>query len=204
MTPSLIMRHLGLQDYVACHTAMKQFTDHRNTITPNEIWLLEHPPIFTQGQNGKSEHLIDAGNIPVIQTDRGGQITYHGPGQLIAYTLIDLRRQQLNVREMVSILENTIIQLLAQYDIPALARRDAPGVYIHGEKIASIGLRIRRGCAYHGLALNVAMDTTPFARIHPCGLKNIKITQLQSFVPNISIKIVAKELAELFNQAFSI
>lgn len=198
----IILRHLGLQDYATCHAAMKQFTEQRDATTPDEIWFLEHPPIFTQGQNGKSEHLIDAGNIPLIQTDRGGQITYHGPGQLIAYTLIDLRRRQLNVREMVSLLENTIIQLLAKYDIPSRARRDAPGVYIHGEKIASMGLRIRRGCAYHGLALNVAMDTAPFLRIHPCGLKDIKITQLQAFIPHISIEMIAKELAELFNQAF--
>jgi lipoyl(octanoyl) transferase len=177
---SLTIRWLGRQDYSSCWQAMQQFTHHRNEETIDEIWLLEHHPVFTQGQNGKAEHVLTPGNIPVVQTDRGGQVTYHGPGQLMVYTLIDLKRKHLNVRELVTQLEQSIIDLLAEYGIIAHARREAPGVYVDGKKICSIGLRIRRGCAYHGVAFNVAMDLEPFTRINPCGFSQLKMTQFSA------------------------
>lgn len=165
------------QDYQSCWQAMQTFTNQRTEETIDEVWLLEHAPVFTQGQNGKPEHVLAPGNIPIIQTDRGGQVTYHGPGQLMVYTLIDLKRKKMNVRELVSILEQTVIDLLAEYDISALAKREAPGVYVNDMKICSIGLRIRRGCSYHGIAFNVAMDLEPFSRINPCGFSQLKMTQ---------------------------
>ena len=178
MTANILqVRWLGRQDYASCWQAMRQFTDNRHEQTQDEIWLLEHDPVFTQGQNGKPEHLLDPGDIPVVQTDRGGQITYHGPGQLMMYTLVDLKRKKVNIRELVSILEDSVIDMLAEYKIVGIAKREAPGVYVHGEKICSIGLRIRRGCAYHGIAFNVAMDLAPFKRINPCGFAQLKMTQ---------------------------
>jgi len=171
------VRWLGLQDYAPCLQAMKDFTHQRDENTPDEIWLLEHHPVFTQGQNGKEEHLLQTGDIPVIQTDRGGQVTYHGPGQLMVYTLIDVKRKHLNIRELVTLLEQSVIDLLAEYGIQAEAKREAPGVYVHQQKICSIGLRIRRGCAYHGIAFNVSMDLEPFTRINPCGFTALKMTQ---------------------------
>lgn len=156
---------------------MQQFTQQRNAETVDEIWLLEHHPVFTQGQNGKPEHLLDAGDIPVVKTDRGGQITYHGPGQLMVYTLIDLKRKKFTIRELVTHLEQSVISLLADYQIQAYAQCKAPGVYVAETKICSIGLRIRRGCAYHGIAFNVAMDLAPFDRINPCGFLGLKMTQ---------------------------
>ena len=160
--------------------AMQDFTNQRNQETPDEIWLLEHDPVFTQGQNGKEEHLLNPGNIPVIQTDRGGQVTYHGPGQLMIYTLIDLKRKQLNVRDLVTLLEKSVIDLLAKYNIQAVAKREAPGVYVEEKKICSIGLRIRRGCSYHGIAFNVSMDLEPFTRINPCGFTALEMTQFSA------------------------
>jgi lipoyl(octanoyl) transferase len=159
---------------------MQQFTHHRHEQSIDEIWLLEHHPIFTQGQNGKAEHVLDSGDIPVVKTDRGGQVTYHGPGQLIVYTLIDLQRKKLHVRQLVTLLEQSVIGLLADYGAPAYAKREAPGVYVAGKKICSIGLRIRRGCAYHGIAFNVAMDLAPFARINPCGFTALEMTQFSA------------------------
>jgi len=176
-TQALNIRWLGQQDYVSCWQAMKNFTDARDAETLDEIWLLEHHPVFTQGQNGKAEHLLHPGNIPVVQTDRGGQITYHGPGQLMVYTLIDLKRKHLNVRELVSLLEKSVIDLLDAHHVPAIARREAPGVYVDHKKICSVGLRIRKGSAYHGLAFNIAMDLEPFTRINPCGFKSLEMTQ---------------------------
>jgi len=158
--------------------SMRQFTDQRTDQTSDEIWLLEHTPVFTQGQNGKPEHILNAGDIPIIQTDRGGQVTYHGPGQLMVYCLVDVKRKKMTIRQLVSALEQTVIDLLAQYKIPAYAKQDAPGVYIDGSKICSIGLRVRRGCSYHGIAFNVAMDLSPFARINPCGFSALTMTQL--------------------------
>jgi len=179
-TSQLNVRWLGLQDYTSCWQAMQAFTNERTSETIDEIWLLEHFPVFTQGQNGKPEHLLNPGDIPVVQTDRGGQITYHGPGQLMVYTLIDLKRKHLNVRELVTRLEQSVIDLLAAYDIAAVAKRDAPGVYVDEKKIASIGLRIRRGCSYHGIAFNVSMDLEPFTRINPCGYSALQMTQFSS------------------------
>ncbi len=193
---TVIIRPLGLQDYSATWQAMQEFTNTRNEETIDEIWLLEHPPVFTQGQNGKPEHLLNPGSIPVIQTDRGGQVTYHGPGQLIAYTLIDLKRKKLNIREIITLLEQTVIQFLfTEYQIIAYAKCEAPGVYIDEKKICSIGLRVRRGCTFHGLALNVAMDLEPFSRINPCGFPKLTLTHLTAFqkaanISDTSIKLV--------------
>jgi lipoyl(octanoyl) transferase len=175
--PPLIVRHLGRHPYLAVWDAMKAFTDQRSGDTPDEFWLVEHDPVFTQGQAGKAEHLINPGDIPVVQSDRGGQITYHGPGQLVLYVLVDVRRSHLSVRELVSALENAIIATLAKWNIESYAKPDAPGVYVNGAKIASLGLRIRKGCSFHGLALNINMDLAPFLRINPCGYAGMAMTQ---------------------------
>jgi lipoyl(octanoyl) transferase len=161
---------------------MKTFTDQRQADTSDELWLLEHPPVFTQGQAGKTEHLLDPGAIPVVQTDRGGQVTYHGPGQLVLYTLLDLRRRKLGVRNLVDLIEQGLVRLLSQYGITGSPRRDAPGVYVDGVKIAQLGLRVRRGCSYHGLSLNVGMDLTPFSRINPCGHANLPVTSMADWL----------------------
>lgn len=174
----LLVRQLGLQPYQTTWQAMQDYTNARDASSPDQLWLVEHPPVFTLGQAGKTEHLLDPGNIPVIKTDRGGQVTYHGPGQLIAYLLLDLRRARIGVRTLVGHLEGAVISLLAEYGIAAVARRDAPGVYIAESKVASLGLRIRRGCSFHGLSLNVDMDLAPFTRINPCGYPGLKVTQL--------------------------
>jgi lipoyl(octanoyl) transferase len=157
---------------------MQDFTDRRTADTPDELWLLEHPPVFTLGRNGRDEHLLDPGDIPVIRVDRGGQVTYHGPGQLVVYALLDLRRRQLGVQSLVNCLEQAVIDLLAAHDIPAHRREKAPGVYVEGRKIAALGLRVRRGCSFHGLSLNVNMDLAPFTRINPCGYRDLEVTQL--------------------------
>jgi lipoyl(octanoyl) transferase len=196
ITQTLNIRWQGLQDYQSCWQAMQDFTNNRTEQTPDEIWLLEHYPVFTQGQNGKQEHLLNPGDIPVVQTDRGGQITYHGPGQLMIYTLIDLRRKAFNVRELVTLLEQSIIDLLAEYGINALAKREAPGVYVEGKKIASIGLRIRRGCSYHGIAFNIAMDLAPFQRINPCGFASLQMTQFSAHQGLSSTEEAGRQLAK--------
>lgn len=180
---TVIIRHLGHQDYLSCWQAMQAFTNQRQENTQDEIWLLEHSPVFTQGQNGKPEHLLNPGDIPVIPIDRGGQITYHGPGQLVAYVLVDLKRKKLNIRQFVTALEKSIIDLLASYQIKAVSQCKAPGVYVDNKKICSIGLRVRRGCSYHGLALNVKMDLEPFTRINPCGFKELEMTQINTLSP---------------------
>lgn len=177
------MRQLGLQDYRPVWQSMTDFTNQRTPETPDELWLVEHPPVFTQGQAGKPEHLLLPGEIPVIQTDRGGQVTYHGPGQLVAYPLLDLRRLKLGVRDLVSAIEQTIVATLAVYGIEAYPKPDAPGVYVAGDKIASLGLRVRRGCSFHGLALNVDMDLEPFQRINPCGYEGLAMTQMRDLLP---------------------
>lgn len=196
----VIVRHLGLQPYQEAWQSMQQFTNTRDENTIDEIWVLEHPPIFTQGQNGKPEHILNPGDIPVIQADRGGQVTYHGPGQLVLYTLIDIRRKKINVRQMVTHLEQSVIQLLADYDIIAAAKCQAPGVYIENKKICSIGLRIRRGCSFHGLALNINMDLEPFNRITPCGLTGIEMTQLSKFHNKIELSAVQAKLVEYLSK----
>jgi len=177
---TLTVRWLGQQDYATCWQRMQDFTNQRNETTEDEIWLLEHHPVFTQGQNGKPENVLNPGDIPVIKTDRGGQVTYHGPGQLMAYILVDLKRKKFHVREFVTRLEQSVIDLLAAFHIPAAAKVTAPGVYVEEKKICSIGLRIRRGCSYHGIALNVALDLAPFSRINPCGYAELKMTQLST------------------------
>lgn len=190
----LRIRRLGVADYQQVWDAMRTFTETRDAATPDEIWLLQHPRVFTQGQAGKAEHVLAPGDIPVIQVDRGGQVTYHGPGQIVGYLLIDLRRRGMGVRELVTAIENSIIDLLAQYDVEAEARADAPGVYLHngtrnglssGAKIAALGLRVRRGCTFHGLSLNVDMDLEPYGRINPCGFSGLQVAQLRDLVESI-------------------
>lgn len=182
MTAVLGVRELGLQAYEPVWHAMQDFTSQRTADTGDELWLVQHPPVFTQGQAGKAEHLLLPGDIPVVQVDRGGQVTYHGPGQLVAYPLVDVRRLGLGVRELVSRIEQSLIDLLASYGVSAEARADAPGVYVNGAKIASLGLRIRHGRSFHGLALNVDMDLQPFQRINPCGYAGLAMTQLTDHV----------------------
>ena len=188
------IRQLGLVDYASTLTSMTGFTDSRTPDTPDEIWLLQHPPVFTLGLAGDRSHVLSAGEIPVVQVDRGGQVTYHGPGQLIAYTLIDLKRAGLTIRDLVSALENAIINTVANYGVKARNKREAPGVYVGEAKLASIGLRIRHGCSYHGLALNVDMDLAPFARINPCGFTGLQMTQLASLGGPCDLAQVADDL----------
>jgi lipoyl(octanoyl) transferase len=176
--PAPHVRHLGLVAYEPTWRAMQSFTAQRDAASADEIWFLEHPPVFTLGVSASRTHLLAPGEIPVVQIDRGGQVTYHGPGQLVVYPLIDLRRAALGVREFVSALERAVIDLAADYGISACSRREAPGVYVAGRKLASVGVRVRRGGSYHGLALNVALDLTPFARINPCGYAGLQMTQL--------------------------
>jgi len=174
----VITRWLGRVDYAPTLAAMQRFTDERDAGTADEIWLLEHPPVFTLGMAADRAHVLAAGDIPVVQTDRGGQVTYHGPGQLVVYPLVDIRRSGVSVRALVQHLEQSVIELLRPHGIAAQARRDAPGVYVQGRKLASVGMRIRRGASYHGLALNVDMDLEPFSRINPCGMAGLEVTQL--------------------------
>ncbi|WP_267896138.1 lipoyl(octanoyl) transferase LipB [Iodobacter fluviatilis] len=198
--PELIIKQLGMLEYEPTWRAMQAFTERRDADTADEIWLVEHPPVYTQGQAGKPEHLIAATSIPVVQIDRGGQITYHGPGQVVAYVLLDLRRNGLGVRELVRKLEQSVIDILADFGVTAYGKVDAPGVYVNPEmgeaKIASLGLRIRKGCSYHGLALNVNMDLTPFDWINPCGYAGMRVTQLSDFASDATSAAIAGKLAE--------
>lgn len=189
--PPPLIRTLGLQDYGETLQAMQSFTQQREPNTADELWIVEHPPVYTLGLNAKPEHLLNVGAIPVVNADRGGQVTYHGPGQVVIYTLIDIQRLNLNVRQLVSILETAMINTLAQYGIRAVARPDAPGVYIGAQKIGSVGLRIKRGCCYHGLSLNNAMDLSPFNYINTCGYADLEVTQLA----NQGVQIKNHELA---------
>jgi len=182
--PELVVRHLGLVDYQPTLEAMRQLTRERDAQAPDEIWLLQHPKVFTQGQAGKAEHVLAAGDIPVIHVERGGQVTYHGPGQLVAYLMLDLRRLDLGVRELVTAMEQSLVELLASSGIEAAPKADAPGVYVAGDKIASLGLRVSRGCSFHGLALNVDMDMSPFLRINPCGYAGLKMVQMSDLLPS--------------------
>ncbi|MFP6798456.1 MAG: lipoyl(octanoyl) transferase LipB [Pseudomonas sp.] len=197
MSLPLGFRELGQVDYQPTWHAMQRFTDTRGMETPDEIWLLEHSPVFTQGQAGKAEHVLFPGDIPVVQVDRGGQVTYHGPGQLVAYLLLDVRRSGIGVRELVSRIERSLIDLLASYGVSANAKPDAPGVYVNGAKIASLGLRIRNGRSFHGLALNVDMDLQPFQRINPCGYAGMAMTQLADQVTGpLALSEVSARLRE--------
>ena len=177
----MIVRRLGTKPYVSTWEAMQAFTNGRDASTPDELWLVQHPPVYTLGQAGKPEHLLQTTDIPLVKIDRGGQITYHGPGQVVAYLLIDLHRRHLKVREMVNRLEQSIIDCLADYGLEAVRQDGAPGVYIDGAKIAALGLRVKNGCSYHGLSLNVDMDLTPFTWINPCGYSGLKTIQLKDF-----------------------
>lgn len=197
----LRLTRLGRVPYLACWHAMQRFTDERTDDTADALWLVEHPPVFTQGQAGRAEHLLDPGDIPVVQTDRGGQVTYHGPGQRIAYVLVDLRRRKLGVRRLVEALECAVIDLLAGFGIAAGARADAPGVYVDGAKIASVGLRVRHGCSYHGIALNVDLDLAPFRRINPCGYEGLPMTRLVDLVAPAAL--AAEALDEPFALAIA-
>ncbi|MGL9751541.1 MAG: lipoyl(octanoyl) transferase LipB [Symbiopectobacterium sp.] len=196
----IIVRQLGVQPYEPVSLAMHQFTDLRDTQSADELWLVQHPPVFTQGQAGKAEHLLTTGDIPVIQSDRGGQVTYHGPGQQVMYMLVDLKRQKVGVRELVTAIENTVVGTLAQLGITAHARADAPGVYVQESKICSLGLRIRKGCSFHGLALNINMDLTPFLCINPCGYAGMVMTQVSQHVPGVEVADVAPLLVATFIQ----
>ena len=199
----MVIRHLGLVEYSATFEAMQRFTRERDANTEDELWLLQHPPVFTQGISGKAEHLLMPGDIPVVQIDRGGQVTYHGPGQWVVYLLLDIRRAGIGVRQLVTLIESAIVELLAFYGIAAAADPKAPGVYVSGRKIASLGLKISRGCSYHGLALNVDMDLSPFQRINPCGYAGLEVISMATLLPADTVNVSAvgeRLLAELQRQ----
>lgn len=179
----VVVRELGLQPLEKVWADMQRFTDARDATTPDEIWLLEHPPVFTLGLNADRAHVLAPADIPVVQIDRGGQVTYHGPGQLVCYALLDIKRRGLGIRSLVQLLESAVIETLALYAIEAYPRRDAPGVYVAGRKLAAVGLRVRRGCSYHGIAINLDMDLEPYQRIHPCGFDDLEVTQLVDLTP---------------------
>ena len=191
---TLIIKNLGLQSYLPVRQAMQDFSAQRKSDTNDEIWLLEHQPVFTLGKNGKAEHLLERSDIPLINIDRGGQITYHGPGQLIVYLLIDIKRRGLGVRRLVTLIEQSIINTLADYQLNAYAKKEAPGVYIDEAKIAAVGLRIKKGCSFHGLSLNISMDMTPFKTINPCGYKDLQIVQLADFIKDVQLSQVQEKL----------
>ncbi len=200
--PDIIVRHLGLRDYEPVWHEMQKFTEQRGENTADEIWLLEHPPVFTLGLNGKREHILDAGNIPVIQCDRGGQATYHGPGQLIVYFLLDLKRRNLGVKKLVNKIEQAVIDLLADSGIESQRRDKAPGIYVNESKIAALGLRVRRGCSYHGLSLNIDMDLEPFTRINPCGFANLKTMQTHNILPDATLGDISTAILKQLEKQF--
>lgn len=193
----------GLQPYEKVWRAMQEFTDQRNEQTEDEIWVLQHEPVFTQGQAGKEEHILSPGDIPVVPVDRGGQVTYHGPGQLVIYLMIDIKRLGIGARDLVSLIEKAIVKMLALYEIEAAPKTDAPGVYVGDDKIASLGLRIRQGCSFHGLSLNVDMDLEPFGRINPCGYKDLKMIQLCDLYDDVAVERAAGCLVNEIQKAFA-
>lgn len=201
--PILHVKNLGKADYQPVWQAMKEFTDGRDAHTRDELWLVEHPPVFTQGQAGKAEHLLAPGAIPVVATDRGGQVTYHGPGQLVAYPLLDLRRLKIGVRELVTKIEQSVVALLAEYKIDSAPKADAPGVYVNGDKIASLGLRVRKGCSFHGVAINVDVDLAPFNQINPCGYAGLNMTRLVDLVDTTKQPVVFSDVAERYTRILS-
>lgn len=196
-------RILGIQPYLDVWHEMKEFTSNRAEETPDELWLLQHFPVYTQGQAGKAEHILNPHAIPIVQSDRGGQVTYHGPGQLVAYVLMDMRRRNLGIKTLVCQLETILTQLLAHYEITATTRCGAPGVYVGDKKIASIGLRVKQGCTYHGIALNVDMDLAPFSGINPCGFANMQMTQISHFYPHIDFTAVRDSFLDYFLLQFA-
>ena len=199
----MIIRNLGLQDYTDTWKDMQRYTQQRTNNCPDQLWVVEHNPVYTLGLNGKREHLLNIGNIPVVQSDRGGQVTYHGLGQLVVYILFDIKRLQLNIRELVTLLESSMINTLAEYEILASARTDAPGVYVEGKKIGSIGLRIKKNCSYHGLSLNNNMNLQPFDHINTCGYSDLKVTQLSDLGINISTDELANSLVRTITTTLS-
>jgi lipoyl(octanoyl) transferase len=196
MTPPIHIRALGLVDYEPTWRAMQEFTAERTADTPDELWLVQHPPTYTQGQAGKPEHLLNPTSIPVIKIDRGGQITYHGPGQIVIYLLLDLRRWKINVRDLVRLIEQAVIALLAEHGVQAEGRTDAPGVYVNDAKIAALGLKIRNSCCYHGLSFNVDMDLTPFDNINPCGYQGLSVTQCVELGISPELEALQAELTQ--------
>lgn len=196
----VIVRQLGLRDYETTWREMQSFTRARDADSPDELWVVQHPPVFTLGTNGKAEHILNAGDIPVVKIDRGGQVTYHGPGQLVIYLLLNLHRRKLGIRKLVTILEESIVALLKTYGVDAYADPDAPGVYVNKRKIAALGLRVSRGYTTHGLSLNVNMDLEPFTRINPCGYAGLEIIQCQDLGIDSSIETLANELISHLNQ----
>ncbi len=199
----ITIRHLGTQPYAAVWTDMKRFTNERDINTIDELWMLEHFGVYTQGQAGKPEHILqNSHEIPIIQADRGGQVTYHGPGQLIGYTLMNISRRNIGIRTFVCQLERIVIDVLGHFRIIANTRVGAPGVYVGDKKMASIGLRVKNGCTYHGIALNVAMDLAPFSNINPCGHAQLKMTQIQYYIPGITIKEVEEQFVSHFMTIF--
>ena len=191
------IRERGLQDYVKTWEEMKSFTENRNSNTPDELWTLEHNSVFTQGLSGKPEHLLKATKIPIIQSDRGGQITYHAPGQLIIYCLIDIKRLGIGIKKMVTIIEQSLVELLSSYNITAHTLKGAPGVYVNDSKIAALGLKVKQGRTYHGLSLNIDMDLSPYKAINPCGYSDLKVTKMCNLTDNIlSISDIQHELSE--------
>jgi lipoyl(octanoyl) transferase len=201
--PALKIKQWGLVPYEPIWHLMQSFTQNRTEKDVDELWLLQHPPVFTQGQAGKPEHLLAPGDIPVVQVDRGGQVTYHGPGQLVAYLLFDIKRMGIGSRELVNRIEQVIINLLSHFQIDASAKPDAPGVYVGEAKIASLGLRIRKGCSFHGLSLNIDMDLLPFQRINPCGFAGMAMCQMTDYAKDCNIKDVSGVLISLVQQAFA-
>ncbi len=197
----ILIRQFGLLEYLGVYRRMAEYTNERNKVSADEIWCLEHEPVFTLGLAGKAEHVLDAGDIPVHKVDRGGQVTYHGPGQLVVYPLIDLKRQGISIKRYVSLLEESVIRFLAAFDLEGLRRQGAPGVYVDDKKIAALGVRVRKGCCYHGLSLNVGMDLSPFKRINPCGFPGLGVTQLADWGIRLSVnEVVEKLLPFLLNQ----
>jgi lipoyl(octanoyl) transferase len=197
---AITIRQLGLQDYETVWQAMQYFTLQRTPEAGDQIWIVEHPPVYTLGLNGKREHLLNTGSIPVVQSDRGGQVTYHGPGQLVVYPLLNLKRRELGVRPLVTLLEQTMIETLAHFGIQAVARPEAPGVYVDGKKIGSVGIRIRNHCCYHGLSLNNAMDLMPFRFINPCGYAGLEVTQLADLGVSVSLAQLAERLLQILTE----
>lgn len=196
------VRYLGLQPYTIVWDDMKRFTSERDETTVDELWLLEHSPVYTQGQAGKAEHVLNLQSIPIVQTDRGGQITYHGPGQLVAYLMMNIRRQHMGIRTLVCKLEQVLVLMLEGFNITAQTRCGAPGVYVGEKKIASVGLRVKNGCTYHGIALNVSMDLSPFSGINPCGYAQLLMTQMKEFIPEISMDEANKKFLQAFLTIF--
>ncbi len=198
------VKDLGRTDYETVFSAMRSFTEARHEATVDELWLTEHHPVFTQGQAGKAEHVLAPGDIPVVQTDRGGQVTFHGPGQIVGYLMFDLRRMGIGVRGLVNGIEDAVVGVLADYGIEGAPRADAPGVYVAGAKVAALGLRVRRGCSYHGLALNVNMDLEPFSRINPCGMLGMEVTQISDLGGPAEIAVVQNLLLDKLSDVYGI